>query len=180
MPLIECTVIVEGLDKDIETIKSDINKKIPYALERVGAEMQASLVQHLRDDWYMGYTPEVYMRRTDFPSLGKSIMHENTMDIHVRGNSLEFNYTPIGEYPEAPEWHTNDGDSLIESIQTGKLWGNPPPRPFWNNFVDEMANGGIMETFSNAMSPYKIENSSNEINLNSSLLDASANEELPF
>ena len=168
MPFIECTVIAEGLDKDIDTIKADINKKIPYALERVGAEMQASLVQHLRDDWYMGYTPEVYMRRTDFPSLGKSIMHESTMDIHVNGNSLEFNYTP-----EAPRWKPFGGNALIGTIQTGDLFGNPPPRPFWNNFVNEMANGGIKNAFAEAMLPYKVEFGANEINLNEALIEAS-------
>ena len=184
MPLLKITSSFEGFgdfekSTDLNIVQIQVNKKIPLALERVGAEMQASLTKHLWNDWYSMYTPKEYLRRTDHPSLGTSILHANTMDIHVNGNSLEFTYTPIGEYPEAPEWHTNDGDRLIESIQTGKLWGNPPPRPFWNNFVNEMAHGDIVNALADAL-PYKIEGLPKTINLNSYLLDASTYEELPF
>lgn len=141
---------LEGVQNDFETERNKINARIPAALEYVGSEMASALDSHLVSDWYAPWEPAVYERRSDgaggFPGL---LSGEYTRRA-VKGNTLWFAFTPSGAY-EPPIWNTRSGDELIESIQTGELAGDPPPRPFWNRFVDDMEDHGIINAFVSGM-----------------------------
>lgn len=138
---------LESIDKDFsEQVTHITTKVIPQALTQVGYEMAANLQKHIKNDWYKPWKPKTYPRRTDNPNLGMSIMDKRNMSFGVSNTSLHFFYTPNGEHADK-KYHTRDGDELIQSIQEGKLHGNPPPRPFWNNFVDEQINSAISREF---------------------------------
>lgn len=155
---------LESIDADFQKELQTIDNLIPFALQAVASEMKNSLQTHLKNDWYSGYSPKQYVRRTDGAS-GEGLMSPTYIDIAVNNKTLSFSYEPKGDYPDNPKYHTRDGDDLIQSIQSGKLYGNPPQRPFWNNFVDEMADRGIMDAFRKGMSPYVIIPSGNDVEL---------------
>lgn len=147
--LLKISVGVIGLDAEVNDEIAKIENDIPIALNAVGSEMIKSLQEHIETDWYNAWQPSVYIRRTDVLSYGTPLGSIKNMDVQVLGKrTLDFTYSPTGEYKGPYFEHDRDGDELIESIQTGRLEGEPPPRPFWNNFVEEQKNGAIMNTFS--------------------------------
>ena len=148
-------VDVKGLDKELTELIKPIKPKISQALNSVGDMLKINLQQKARQIWYLGYTPEVYKRRTDNPALGTPLASEKNMTVDVTGTKLEFSYFPTGEHLNQG-WHTDDGDNLIENIQRGALWGEPTARPFWNFFVEDNENFLLFEYFEYFMKPYKI------------------------
>lgn len=148
-------VDIKGLDKELTELIKPIKPKISQALNSVGDMLKTDLQQKARQIWYLGYTPEVYKRRTDNPALGTPLTSEKNMAVDVTGTKLEFSYFPTGEHLNQG-WHTDDGDNLIENIQRGALWGEPPARPFWNFFVEDNENFLLFEYFEYFMKPYKI------------------------
>jgi len=143
-------ISINGLETFTEEYTENelrIMQAIPDALEYLGSEMQSSLANHLQIDWYAAYKPEVYKRRSDGYGVFPGLTDDIYFDRGVTGMTLRFEYSPSGAYvPDA--LHTRDGDELIEAIQTGELMGDPPPRPFWNNFVKDMESGGFFNGFS--------------------------------
>ena len=142
---------LETIDEDFELESRKIEKAFPQALQYVGSEMIVSLQKHIFEDWYKQYTPKVYERRTDNISLGTPLGAEANMDVQVNNNTLDFTYEPTGEHANET-YHTRDGDTLIEFLQVGAE--GIPPRPFWNQFVEEQANSGIIDAFIKRMSPF--------------------------
>lgn len=181
--LITISVGISGLDADIEKEIAKIENDIPIALEGVGSEMIRDLQEHIHQDWYEPWKPRVYKRRTDNPSLGTPLGSEKNISVSVINNRLDFVYAPSGEYGGKGFDDVRNGDELITALQTGKdLWGEPPPRPFWNNFVEEQKNEKIMQNFANFFpKEYKIikEGGENDLIFDSgeSLLEA-GNEQL--
>ena len=145
-----------------ETIYQDINGEMQGiyrattdSLSDVGAQMIPSLQRHIRQDWYLPWgSPKEYLRRTDMGIPG-ALDDPDYMELTHQGLSLTFSYNPQGNryWPG----HNADGDDLIEIIQTNSGWHFKPskdtrgrkimPRPFWNNFVDEQENSGIINAF---------------------------------
>lgn len=144
---------IEGLKQELNQEVLNISTTASNALLLVGAEMRNRLKFHIDNDWYHQYEPRVYKRRTDRPQYGTPLGDDKNIDDVVTGLKLEFSYEPTGEH-SVEHWHARDGDELIEFIQLGDL--NMPPRPFWNNFVDEMRNGAIIKAFADAMHPYNL------------------------
>jgi hypothetical protein len=144
---------LETIDIDVQKETANIEKKIPSALRVVGAEMIANLQEHIKNDWYSQYKPKKYKRRTDDPSLGTPIGSEEYMDAQVENNTLTFTYEPRGEH-KYKGWHNRDNDDLINFLQVGTEY--MPPRPFWNNFVQDQRDSGIMNAFSQGMRPYNV------------------------
>ena len=150
----------EDLNKEYRSIKNQTN----YALTEVGVELQSDLISAIKRDWYSKYTPAIYKRRTDNQSLGTPLGDEsNFAETHTSKSdqTLYFAYNPTGEHRNT-KWNDRSGDSLIEWIQREHEYkdeesGEPylviPARPFWNNFIDEQIDGGIMDKFIRAMSP---------------------------
>lgn len=147
---------IESIQQDLNTETTQIYQAIPTALQQVGSDMIATLQKHINDEWYHRYTPRSYKRRTDNPALGTPLGSESNMAYSVSGASLDFTYIPTGEH-QNNSWHTRDGDDLIDSIQLGKLAGSPPPRPFWNSFVNDEEHNGVINSFISGMkSKYQV------------------------
>ncbi len=107
-------------------------------------------------------------------------------------NTLRFQYLPDGKHKDLAGEQVRNGNELIEWIQNGHE--EIPPRPFWNNFVSEMEQGGIIDAFITGMLPFNITRDSSDsfIDLGASMLsggmtfdinsmeDATGEDELPF
>lgn len=171
--VLNVTCQIKGLNEEIKKEVDNIENHISTALNYVGSEMAQDLREHLHEDWYKQYMPRTYARRTDNPSLGIPLAGDPNFFINVNKKELTFIYEPTGEHAN-PFWHTHDGDSLIESIQIPQLqWGDAPPRPFWNNFVNSQQNREIIDNFIAGMSPdYNVlkDASDDNLDLSSSLL----------
>lgn len=144
---------IESLSADFAKEIKGIDKAIPQALKYVGSEMIESLKKHIYSDWYTQYDPKIYKRRTDDPSRGTPLGSEDYMDATVVGKSMIFTYEPSGVHSEE-KWHERDGDDLITFLQLER--GSIPSRPFWNNFVGEQRETGIMDSFAAGMKPYLV------------------------
>lgn len=159
-------VTISGLESIQEDVNAEIQTiwtKVPKALNNVGREMIVNLQKHIENEWYYGFFPKTYKRRTDDSSLGTPLGSADYMDYSANGGRLEFTYVPKGDH-ENSEWHTRDGDDLTESIQTGELKGDPPPRPFWNSFLFEQEQSGIINAFAEGMLPdYKVVSDGNDV-----------------
>lgn len=143
----------------IESIKSDYDdfllktkKATQYGLKALTSELIPTLQKHIVEDVYIAYSPEAYERRYDNPQFGRSLYSEKNMNydfIYNGGQGVVFNYEPDGKnnhYNGSPYYA--DGDSIIKTIQEDRyyLWldnaGIGAKRPFWDNFVNEVASQG--------------------------------------
>lgn len=173
------TAQINGLKEDLDNEYNAIKKQTNYALAETGVEMARDLQSALQREWYAKYKPKVYKRRTDDNALGIPIGSDENFDFGVRRQLLDFAYNPTGKHIN-PEWDSRDGDDLISWIQnehnyadreTGEIDFTIPARPFWNIFLQEQENGGIMEKFIKAMSPkYTVIEEKDKIDLSDSYL----------
>ena len=171
-----------GLEEDFGKEVNSIKKEVNYALTQTGVELAHDLQSTLNREWYNKYKPKVYKRRTDDPSLGTPIGSDENFDetyTDPTKQMLYFAYNPTGRHIK-PAWSERNGDSLIAWIQnehnyankeTGEIDFTIPARPFWNIFVREQENGGLMEKFIKAMSPkYTVIEDRDKIDLSDSYL----------
>ena len=100
------------------------------------------------------YLRYVYERRIGRTGPYAPIESQEYIDYNLSDNTLIFSYEPQGAHWVERWSNKHNGDNLIVSIQTGDLAGNAPPRPYWNRFVSEMENGGILSTFATGIKPY--------------------------
>lgn len=180
--LLKFTVKTIGLDAELKNEMSGLKKQSVASLTSVGADMAESLKRHIQNDWYNAYKPAVYERRTDDASLGTPIGSDDNFDISVDHSNtrLDFYFEPDRENRKF-DILSPTSDAMIEWIQREHKYGEVrrgtkfvkeaslviPARPFWNNFVEEMANGGIIDSFIRNMSPqYQIKQDANDTNLN--------------
>lgn len=160
----QITAEIIGLKEDLEKEYKAIEKQVDRALLDVGVELKNDLQLALQKEWYQGYTPKKYKRRTDDNSLGTPLGSDENFEIGVRRRELEFVYEPTGEHRNK-KWSDRDGDDLIAWIQSSHEYelSSIPARPFWNNFLDQQMDGGIMEKFIKGMSPkYTVLSDGNE------------------
>lgn len=155
-----------SIQEDLNNEKAKILQQAALALNTVGDSMISDLQRYGKSVWYDTWKPSEYKRRTDDPSLGTPLLDYQNMQYTVKDHTLEFLYTPTGEHNMRLEgggygeggssaWDTRQGDEIIESIQTGHLWGNPPPRPYWNWFVEAQFNRNIILAFAEGMAKGK-------------------------
>lgn len=186
--LMNINVKIEGLDEEIKDEIAQIKKQIPKALEQVGSEMIESLSRHLDEDFYNKYIPVAYRRR-----YTEGLKNKKNMIATVKGKTLQFEYTPqglpMGKLRDSLNWsedleeylksqhktgetpffaNARNGDDLIVWGQTAHYIGTAhiPARPFWNYFVEEQKNGGIIDAFVVGMLPnYEVikENGENDV-----------------
>lgn len=144
------------IQRDLETELKNIENQSNLALNNIGAEMVNTLQKFINEVWYKGYKPKVYKRRTDGAG-GTPIGSRENMDYKVSKRQLYFSYEPTGEHIN-PKWSNRNGDKLIEHIQQGLndyTEKEIPPRPFWNDFIEE-EQFELFSTFKNAMLPYSV------------------------
>ena len=178
----QITAQILGLKEDLEKEYNAIKEKVNYALTEMGVEMARDLQSAIHREWYEKYKPRVYERRTDNPEFGTPIGGDENFEETYTDQTkqmLHFAYNPTGKHIN-PEWSSRNGDDLISWIQnehnyadneTGEIDFTIPARPFWNIFLQEQENGGIMEKFIKAMSPeYKVIEENDKIDLSESYL----------
>ena len=168
----------DKFETEVQTAVSIIRGNIPFVLNMVGSELIKDLQSHIEKDVYDAYDPRAYPRRKDNPKFGTSLVDKKNFYAMAKGEYLEFNYYPDGThrgtrkdtlgYADSESRTDGDipikpnpvhGDVLINRIQTGKGYDwnadnpddGPPPRPFWNNFVEEEFNGKLVQHFNHAV-----------------------------
>lgn len=130
--------------------------------EAVVSDLREVLRRHIRDDVYGMYEPSPdaeikYLRRSEHTGMGTSLL-ESADEKHAK-SLFELksggvwvsgiSYEPTGEH-ENMEWSDPDiePDRLISRIENKVPPYNfehkrkIPKRPFWQNFVEEMIEGG--------------------------------------
>lgn len=126
----------------------------------VYADMKDALESHIKEDVYWEYTPKKhgYERRSEDPRRGTSLIAAvededytkqlEPYDYSVGAVVAGLSYEPTGEH-ENRWWSDTDGDELIGRIEKKDPKYNWEPkdgslkkRPFWQNFVEEMIEGG--------------------------------------
>lgn len=149
------------LDEDLNKLLNEMSAAMLRATIEVEGAMADALENRIITDVYKRYDPVRYERRSENPSLGVPLTSLQYMDalspnkvpkpigglIRIEGG-LE--YKPSGEHA-VPDWDTADGDDLIGRIENSYppyTWpdGVPPRRRFWQNFVEEMIEGGQIGT----------------------------------
>ena len=147
----------ETIEKEAKLI---LNAKVSREISNtVYADMKEALEQHVKDDVYRSYYPEKYLRRSEKPSFGTSLLKSaetakqiGPFDYSTMEWVTGLDYEPTGEH-ENYEWYGVDGDLLIGRIEkkeppyqyeprNGK---GIPERPFWQNFIEELIEGGRLE-----------------------------------
>lgn len=158
------TITVKGwntVENELKDVLYEMKKPIRRGLETAAMAMAPALKQHIADDWYDAWgPPKKYLRRTDYPEYGPGL-YEQVEEAVVKDDSVLFEYLPSARHsleidPET-RYVPEGGDELINIIQYNRGWLDPPnldrqgrhimPRPFWNNFVEEMKNGLLMDAF---------------------------------
>lgn len=191
--LIKISVKFEGLDEELNNEIAQIEKQIPKALENVGSEMIEGLSRHLDEDFYNKYSPVAYRRR-----YTEGLRNKKNMIATVKGRTLQFEYKPSGKptgtLGQTQNWSDKLENWLKQFHKTATtpifspahesndliVWAQKrheigkyeiPARPFWNNFVEEQKNSGIIDAFVVGMLPnYEIikENGENDVVFDSS------------
>lgn len=153
----------ESLDADMRAIMNELIGASVYALEKVEEVTTETLRKHINSDVYPKYPPRVYKRRSEDPSLGTPLndMQKNVTQFKPFGGRTSdtsfavtggISYDPTGEH-QVLRWHDADENELIGRIENFRPPYNwypkdPPPipeRPFWQNTVGEMTDGGEAE-----------------------------------
>lgn len=143
------------LEKEFADTLYEMKKPIGRGLHTAAAVFAPALRQHIADDWYDAWgPPKKYLRRTDYPEYGPGL-YAQVEEAVVNGETVLFEYLPSGEHSLTGE--NASGDDLIRIIQDDRGWEFPPtydrqgrkigPRPFWNNFVEEIRDGLAMDAF---------------------------------
>lgn len=180
---------LNSIDADVKLHKETINNIIPPSLGIVGAEMKEALKRHIESDFYAAYSPKSYPRRKDSPNYGTPLNSDANIHVFVQGSALSFGYFPDGSHTgivaDSLNWkdyserrgigggtaplvpYPVHGDELIQRLQNARYnWAtSAPPRPFWNNFVNDMMSGGIINTLKAAFfnSGYSLIAENNEL-----------------
>lgn len=156
------TITIQGmdaLDKELQDALYEMKKPIKRGLQTAASTLAPALRQHIADDWYDEWgPPRKYLRRTDYPEYGEGL-YAQVEEAVVRDDAILFEYSPSGEY-RYQKGHASsnaNGDELINIIQYNRGWQFKPtldrqgreikPRPFWNNFVNEVKDGILMDAF---------------------------------
>lgn len=135
------------IDAEFQAFQKELAKEVTAAMNDVGSDMQLELASHIQDDVYDAYSPKKYQRRGNGGGL---IAQAQTAKIYNHGAGVSLEYKPSGAHSN-PDWHTADANDLISRIETKdppyfkRAQAKVPPRPFWQNFVNEMVDGGALE-----------------------------------
>lgn len=162
----------DTFESKMNTAFSAIKSNIPVVLEMVGSDLMQDLQTRIQEDVYAKYDPIRYPRRKDYPQFGTALDSEKNFTTKVKGDTLEFDYSPDGTHTGKKRdmlgyqenlFYDGDkplkpnpvhGDVLINRIEKGKGydWKNDmPARPFWSNFVEREFNGELLTHFDRAV-----------------------------
>lgn len=146
-----------SLEAEVKALlKSEINPALEKANAAVGEEMRGALVRHLEKDVYPQsiYKPRMYERREYDGGLVGQAADPSSTKVFTDSTRATIQFKPSGEHPTVAGWHKVDADDLIGRIEKHypeynwlpRKGKKIPNRPFWQNFVDEMVDGGRIES----------------------------------
>lgn len=169
---------IEDFDMQLRAFLNTLIGEISDASTVAMEESKESLKDHIVNDVYKAYTPKAYKRRSENPLLGTPLSdldaYSHTIKPsggNVGGNlvvTTKLYYNPRGSHavarwssdaPQKKKIKNVDDNELIGRIEKkdpAYNWGNSkvPERPFWQEFVREMVDGGRLEkAFVRAMKP---------------------------
>ena len=151
---------VESIDQDFKKVQAEIKTSIAKAMPQLADAMKQSLKEHIDQDVYAAYTPQAYPRRSENPGFGVPLndIDSNTF-VDTWPDGVRLDYKPDGSHsgtkrdlkggfaqdsirPIKP--NPVHGDDLVRRIETGQGydWDFSMARPFFQNFVWEMVEGG--------------------------------------
>lgn len=135
---------ITGLDADLEKLKQQLNAALGRTYGVLEDIMEDCLASHIEADVYSKYDPQDYIRRK-----GSGGLSDLNAYLKKGGSADEarVEYTPSGA---SSQWENPvDGDELIRRIESKTPqyeWKKDmPARPFFQNFVSEMIEGGRAE-----------------------------------
>jgi hypothetical protein len=152
----------ETIEKEAKLI---LNAKVGEEISNaVYADMKDALEEHIRDDVYSHaiYEPKTYLRRSEHRGMGVSLRKAVTKKEYTQQigpfdyATMEWvaglSYEPTGKH-ENLDWYGVDGDLLIGRIEKKeppyqyepRKGKGIPERPFWQNFIEELIEGGRLE-----------------------------------
>lgn len=149
------------LEKElIALLKTEINPALEKANESVAQAMRDALARHIAKDVYSAYDRKMYRRRGAAGGLlGQAESMESGAGGMISDSArAKIQYMPDGGHPDAGKWakkrvkpvHSDDLIGRIEKHSPEYSFlpknGTIPNRPFWQNFVNEMVDGGGIET----------------------------------
>lgn len=151
---------VDGLDADLkEFLTGQFKTEMTHALLSTRDEMRAALAKHVQEDVYDKFSPNQYERRGMNGGLAGQALNATS---HADGDPASvsyricLDYKPDGNHPNQSEWKEAPvhGDDLISRIENWNPKYPYPPRrrrlprrPFWQKFVDEMVDEGMLEYY---------------------------------
>lgn len=153
---------IDDFDKQLRGYLNTLISEIDSAISDTMLDAKDALRKHIREDVYSEsvYSPKVYRRRSEHKGLGTPLDYlekPNAQIIPPSGGNVNGHlvvtsrlyYNPTGEHKKA-KWHTADHSDLIGRIEKKSppyTWGQDqvPPRPFWQNFINEMVGDGELE-----------------------------------
>lgn len=142
---------ITGLDEDMAALEQRFKAALAGALPVLGKDMVDCLAEHIQSDVYgADFFPTDYERRGE--NGGLLDMNGNTTVSPVGDNGIQMDYEPSGEVDPPDKYGDQDyldGDALIgriEHLNPDYNWTrHPPARPFFENFVKELVEGGRAE-----------------------------------
>ena len=161
---------LESIDEDMKELETKLKNDIAQAMPQVGQVMKDTLKEHIESDVYAAYDPKAYPRRSEFPQFGTALNNiDATTVVETGSDMVALEYSPSGEHTGTrrdllPPYNKNSskpiienpasGDQLIRRIESGDGYdfGFAMERPFFQNFTEEMIEGGkATETLINAI-----------------------------
>ena len=135
---------VTGLDEDMAAMEQRFAAALTGALPALKDDMAQCLAEHVQKDVYDQFTPTEYQRRGDDGGLADI---EGNAAFVLGADSVSMDYQPSGESEQVR--YPLNGDALIgriEHLNPEYDWTRKPPaRPFFENFVTELIEGGRAE-----------------------------------
>lgn len=134
--------------KELMTEFQNEEPKLQAAMQEVADATLETLKEHIKKDVYDQWNPTEYVRRYESGGLiDFSPIHPN-----VGSGELTIRYQPDGS---SSQWRDPaSGDALIGRIESGNGYEwrrHPGPRPFWQNFVNEMIDSKFAAAYDLAM-----------------------------
>lgn len=148
---VKLSATMTGLDEDMAAMERRFAAALTGALPALKDDMAQCLAEHIQNDVYNKFTPTEYQRRGDDGGLADI---EGNAAFVLGADSVAMDYQPSGESEQVE--NPLNGDALIgriEHLNPEYDWTRKPPaRPFFENFVTELIEGGRAElTLTEAM-----------------------------
>ena len=161
---------IDDFDAQLRGFLNTLINEIRDASETAIDDARDVLKKHITQDVYKAYSPTAYKRRSDDSAMGTPLsdMDAYSKIIKPAGGNVSGNlvvtsrlfYNPEGGHKVA-KWSSksakkgkgvnnvdfNDLIGRIEKKSPAYNWGQDmvPPRPFWQNFVDDMVTNELLE-----------------------------------